>query len=69
MLNNLFSRLSLSPWAYVYRTSFAASQAPESAMINSWLDLWFLPGIFTGMGSLFAVIGGIPLVKSFLLKT
>ncbi|MBD2450598.1 DUF3592 domain-containing protein [Nostoc sp. FACHB-152] len=44
-------------------------QAPESAMINSWLDLWFLPGMFTGMGSLFVVIGGIPLVKSFLPKT
>jgi len=41
-------------------------QEPESATINSWLDLWFLPAMFTGMGSLFVVIGGIPLVKSFL---
>jgi Protein of unknown function (DUF3592) len=41
-------------------------QEPESATINSWLDLWFLPTMFMGMGSLFVVIGGIPLVKSFL---
>lgn len=41
-------------------------QEPQSATINSWFDLWFLPAMFTGMGSLFVVIGGIPLVKSFL---
>ncbi len=39
-------------------------QEPNSAMINSWLELWFLPGMFTGMGSLFVLIGGVPLVKS-----
>jgi hypothetical protein len=39
-------------------------QQPDSAMINSWLELWFLPGMFTGMGSLFVLIGGVPLVKS-----
>ncbi|BAY15914.1 hypothetical protein NIES21_17350 [Anabaenopsis circularis NIES-21] len=41
-------------------------QEPESAKINSWLDLWFLAVMHTGMGSLFVVIGGIPLVISFL---
>ncbi|MBE9206538.1 DUF3592 domain-containing protein [Nostoc sp. LEGE 06077] len=41
-------------------------QEPESAVISSWFELWFLPTMFTGMGSLFVVIGGIPLVKSFL---
>ncbi|MBU7582497.1 MAG: DUF3592 domain-containing protein [Nostoc sp. TH1S01] len=41
-------------------------QEPESAMINSSADLWVLPAIFTGLGSIFVVIGGISLVKSFL---
>lgn len=41
-------------------------QEPESAMINSGFDSWFLPIMCTGMGSLFVIIGGIPLVKSFL---
>ncbi|AFY45679.1 DUF3592 domain-containing protein [Nostoc sp. PCC 7107] len=41
-------------------------QEPESAVISSWFALWFLPAMFTGMGSLFVVIGGIPLVNSFL---
>ncbi|MBE9007382.1 DUF3592 domain-containing protein [Fortiea sp. LEGE XX443] len=41
-------------------------QQLKSATINSWFDLWFLPAMFTGMGSLFVIIGGIPLVKSFL---
>ncbi|WP_066382429.1 DUF3592 domain-containing protein [Anabaena sp. CA = ATCC 33047] len=40
-------------------------QKRDSAMINSWLSLWFLPVMFTGMGSLFVVIGGVALVKSF----
>lgn len=40
-------------------------QKPNSAMINSWLELWFLPAIFTGMGSIFVLIGGVALVKSF----
>jgi hypothetical protein len=38
---------------------------PNSAMINSWFELWFLPAIFTGMGLLFVLIGGAALVKSF----
>ncbi|MBD2441068.1 DUF3592 domain-containing protein [Nostoc sp. FACHB-110] len=41
-------------------------QEPEAATINSWFNFWFLPTMFIGMGSLFVVIGGIPLVKSFL---
>jgi len=41
-------------------------QAPEAAMINSWLDLWFLPTMFISMGSLFVLIGGVPLVRTFL---
>ncbi|BAT54012.1 hypothetical protein NOS3756_29760 [Nostoc sp. NIES-3756] len=40
-------------------------QQPSSAMIYSWFDLWFLPTMFTGMGSIFALIGGIALIKSF----
>ncbi|MBW4564695.1 MAG: DUF3592 domain-containing protein [Mojavia pulchra JT2-VF2] len=40
-------------------------QKPKSAMINSWFELWFLPAMFTGMGSLFVLIGGTVLVKSF----
>ncbi|OUL22547.1 DUF3592 domain-containing protein [Nostoc sp. 106C] len=40
-------------------------QKPNSAMINSWLELWFLPAMFTGMGSIFVLIGGVALVKSF----
>ncbi|WP_235526575.1 DUF3592 domain-containing protein [Nostoc piscinale] len=41
-------------------------QEPESAIINFEPDFWFLPTMFIGMGSLFVLIGGIPLVKSFL---
>ncbi|MBD2361156.1 DUF3592 domain-containing protein [Anabaena minutissima FACHB-250] len=41
------------------------SQEPNSARINSWADLWFLPVIFTAMGSLFVLIGGIALINSF----
>jgi Protein of unknown function (DUF3592) len=37
-------------------------QQPNSAMIHSWFELWFLPAMCTGMGSLFVLIGGIPLV-------
>ncbi|MBD2596190.1 DUF3592 domain-containing protein [Nostoc spongiaeforme FACHB-130] len=44
-------------------------QEPESAAIHSWFDLWFLPIMFIGMGSLFVVIGGIPLIKSFLSRS
>ncbi|MBF2007665.1 MAG: DUF3592 domain-containing protein [Chlorogloeopsis fritschii C42_A2020_084] len=40
-------------------------QKPNSAMINSWLELWFLPAMFTGMGLIFVLIGGVTLVKSF----
>ncbi|OUL27776.1 hypothetical protein BV378_08385 [Nostoc sp. RF31YmG] len=40
-------------------------QKPNSAMINSWLELWFLPVMFTGMGSIFVLIGGVVLIKSF----
>ncbi|MEH1824675.1 MAG: DUF3592 domain-containing protein [Nostoc sp.] len=40
-------------------------QKPDSAIINSWLSLWFLPAMLTGLGSIFALIGGIVLVKSF----
>ncbi|MBX9256680.1 DUF3592 domain-containing protein [Desmonostoc muscorum CCALA 125] len=38
---------------------------PGSAMINSWLTLWFLPLMLTGLGSIFAVVGGVVLLKSF----
>lgn len=40
-------------------------QQPSSAMINSWGELWLLPIIFTAMGSLFLLIGGIALMSSF----
>uniref|UniRef100_A0A2P1CZ83 DUF3592 domain-containing protein n=1 Tax=Nostoc sp. FSN-E TaxID=2027337 RepID=A0A2P1CZ83_9NOSO len=40
-------------------------QQPNSAMIHSWLDLWFLPAMFTGMGAIFFLIGGIALLNSF----
>ncbi|BAY24591.1 hypothetical protein NIES2100_43860 [Calothrix sp. NIES-2100] len=36
---------------------------PNSAMINSWLELWFLPGMFAGMGSIFVLIGGVALFQ------
>ncbi|PHJ57965.1 hypothetical protein VF14_28395 [Nostoc linckia z18] len=38
---------------------------PGSATINSWFSLWFLPLMFTGLGSIFAVVGGVVLLKSF----
>ncbi len=41
-------------------------QEPESAKINTLSDFWILPAMFIGMGSVFVLIGGIPLVKSFL---
>ncbi|QLE58184.1 DUF3592 domain-containing protein [Nostoc sp. TCL26-01] len=37
-------------------------QQPNSAMINSGFELWFLPGLFTAIGSVFVLIGGVPLV-------
>lgn len=37
----------------------------DSPMINSSFSLWFLPVMFTGMGSLFLVIGGVALFNSF----
>jgi hypothetical protein len=41
-------------------------QKPNSAMINSSrFDLWFAPAMITGMGSVFVLIGGFALVKSF----
>jgi hypothetical protein len=33
-------------------------QEPNSMMIDSWVDLWLLPIIFTGLGTIFLVIGG-----------
>ncbi|MEH2067024.1 MAG: DUF3592 domain-containing protein [Nostoc sp.] len=38
---------------------------PGSAKINSWLSLWLLPLIFIGLGSIFALVGGIVLANSF----
>jgi Protein of unknown function (DUF3592) len=38
---------------------------PEEAMIYSWFDLWFFPVFVTSFGSVFLLIGGIVLVKSF----
>lgn len=40
-------------------------QQPDSVMINSWMDLWFLPVMFTSLGSIFVLIGGVPLIKAF----
>ncbi|AFY46803.1 Protein of unknown function (DUF3592) [Nostoc sp. PCC 7524] len=40
-------------------------QNPDSAMINTWSNLWLLPVVFIAMGSLFIVIGGVALVNSF----
>ncbi|MDZ8050494.1 MAG: DUF3592 domain-containing protein [Aulosira sp. ZfuVER01] len=40
-------------------------QKLNSAMINSWFELWFLPTMFTGMGSLLVLIGGSVLVTYF----
>ncbi|MCC5642625.1 DUF3592 domain-containing protein [Nostoc sp. CHAB 5824] len=40
-------------------------QKPNSATINSWLSLWFLPIMFISLGSIFALVGGIVLVRSF----
>jgi hypothetical protein len=40
-------------------------QQPNSAVINSWAELWLLPVICTAMGSLFVLIGGIALINSF----
>lgn len=40
-------------------------QHPESATIYSWWEMWLLPIIFTGVGSVAVAIGGIPLFKSF----
>ncbi|QIR40975.1 DUF3592 domain-containing protein [Tolypothrix sp. PCC 7910] len=37
-------------------------QDPDSVMINSWFELWFLPTIFTGLGSIFVVVGGAVLI-------
>ncbi|MBD2355591.1 DUF3592 domain-containing protein [Tolypothrix sp. FACHB-123] len=33
-------------------------QQPNSARENSWFTLWGFPAIFTGIGSIFVVIGG-----------
>jgi hypothetical protein len=38
-------------------------QKPNSAMINSWFSLWGFPAIFTGIGSIFVVVGGVLIVK------
>ncbi|QHG14682.1 DUF3592 domain-containing protein [Nostoc sp. ATCC 53789] len=40
-------------------------EKPNSAMIKSWLSLWFLPVMLTGLGSIFALVGGVVLIKSF----
>ncbi|MHC0062451.1 DUF3592 domain-containing protein [Nostoc sp. UIC 10890] len=40
-------------------------EKPNSATINSWLSLWFLPIMFISLGSIFALVGGIVLVRSF----
>ncbi|RCJ37315.1 hypothetical protein A6770_14365 [Nostoc minutum NIES-26] len=40
-------------------------QKPNSAMINSWHEFWLLPVIFTSLGLIFVLIGGIVLIKSF----
>ncbi|MFS0515914.1 DUF3592 domain-containing protein [Nostoc sp. UIC 10607] len=40
-------------------------EKPNSAMINSWLSLWFLPVMFTSLGSIFALVGGVVLVRTF----
>ncbi|PSB40184.1 DUF3592 domain-containing protein [Chamaesiphon polymorphus] len=37
---------------------------PSAAKIESWLELWFLPTMLGGLGSVFATIGGIAIVKS-----
>ena len=37
-------------------------QQPNSARINSWFSLWGFPAIFIGVGSVFAVIGGVLIV-------
>ncbi|MFN6561379.1 MAG: DUF3592 domain-containing protein [Nostoc sp. ChiSLP01] len=39
---------------------------PGSAQINSWLSLWFLPLMLGGLGSSFALVGGIVIFKSLL---
>ncbi len=36
---------------------------PRSARIRSFLELWFGPILFTGMGGLFLFIGGVSLIR------
>ncbi|BAY08881.1 DUF3592 domain-containing protein [Calothrix sp. NIES-2098] len=40
-------------------------QKPDSTTINSWFELWFLPTMFTGLGSIFVLVGGSVLVIPF----
>jgi hypothetical protein len=40
-------------------------EQPRSARIRSFLELWFLATLFTGMGGLFLLIGGVPLISQF----
>lgn len=40
-------------------------QNPKEARIDSWLELWLFPTIFTSIGLIFVLIGGIVLIKSF----
>ncbi|MBD2677496.1 MULTISPECIES: DUF3592 domain-containing protein [Nostoc] len=38
---------------------------PNSATIDSWVSLWLSTLILTGLGSIFALVGGSILLKSF----
>ncbi|WP_247215096.1 DUF3592 domain-containing protein [Synechococcus sp. C9] len=40
-------------------------EQPRSARIRSFLELWFVATLFTSMGGLFLLIGGVPLLSQF----
>lgn len=40
-------------------------EQPRSARIRSFLELWFVATLFTSMGGLFLLIGGVPLISQF----
>ncbi|WP_448380161.1 DUF3592 domain-containing protein [Gloeomargarita sp.] len=39
---------------------------PHAARLCSFLELWFGPILFTGMGGLFLLMGGVSLIRQFL---
>ncbi len=40
-------------------------EQPRSARINSFFELWLAPMIFTGLGGIFLLMGGVALVNQF----